>query len=660
MTFLEANRKILQSRFPGLDKILEPYFTRISEHGSTLTLKVDEENGSDGKPQMRFQVESAANGEPTLKADGRWVHSRFDPGREGRRLANETPGDGTLVALGFGLGYTVEAACEAGTDRAIIIAEKNPGLLALALCARDLTRLLGRELIAFSVPASSGSVCAALDAMGGKPVILSCRAFRDLDPVWYDGVEQVLRTMTAKDEINSATLRRFGKRWIRNLGTNLEAIRDLPGISRLAGVLADLPVLLVAAGPTLDECLPYLADLSRRAALVVVDTALRSVLAAGVQPDFIVVVDPQYWNARHLDRCSAPYSTLITESAVYPAVLRMDSGRSFLCSSLFPLGSFVENRVDPKGSLGAGGSVATTAWDFARVLGASPLWVAGLDLGFPDLKTHFRGALFEERVHSEANRVDTGETRSFRALRDGKPFYALDRSGGRLLTDKRLSLYAAWFEARFARYPEARLFSLSPKGLRIKGMEVISVEGLMHFPDCRGEIENRLAKTYASVDQDFRSAQNRQELDRNYVAALSGLRGELVSLRDVSRAAVITARAALDGLDRSRLDSPDGKGLQSIQASMDHAMETLEKSNTTVKESSAKEVAGFLFPPLAELEAALVSAPDDALRRHLELSLLLHERIAQDADFHVGVLTPLAEKQDHKQHPIATAHDHSS
>jgi len=607
---------------------------------------MDGNGGSDTNPAERFQVESAANGQPTLKANGRWVHSRFDPGREGRRLAEEAKGDGTLVALGFGLGYAVEAACELGVDQPIVIAEKDPGLLALAFCARDLTRLLGRERIAFSVPASADSVCSALETLGGKPVILSCRAFRDLDPVWYDGIEQALRTMQAKDEINAATLRRFGRRWVRNLGTNLEAIKNLPGISRLTGILEGLPVLLVAAGPTLDECLPYLADIARRAALVVVDTALRSVLGAGVQPDFIIVVDPQYWNARHLDRCSAPFSTLITESAVYPAVSRLDCGRSFLCSSLFPLGAFVENRVDPKGTLGAGGSVATTAWDFARILGASPLWVTGLDLGFPALKTHFRGALFEERVHTEAKRLDTGETRSFRALRDGKPFYASDRSGGRLLTDKRLFLYAAWFEARFARHPEARPFSLSPKGLRIRGMEGISVEALSGFPECRKEIQTRLDRAFSLVDQEFGSAENCGRLECAYAAALAALMNELRSLGNASRAAVVQARAALDALDRSRVSAPDADTLEAIKVSVTQAMETLGKVNALVGESSVKEVAGFLFPPLAELEAALVSAPDDELRHHLELSLLLHERIAQDAAFHERVLTYPKRKPD--------------
>jgi hypothetical protein len=160
------------------------------------------------------------------------------------------------------------------------------------------------------------------------------------------------------------------------------------------------------------------------------------------------------------------------------------------------------------------------------------------------------------------------------------------------------------------------------------------------FPDCRSEIETRLARTYALVDGDFGSGQNRQELDRRYRAALSVLKGELVSLCDASKAAALQAQAALDGLDRSRQASPDMAGVEAIQASIGQVMEALGKANDMVTESSAREVAGFLFPPLAELEAALVSDPGDALRRHLELSLLLHERIAQDADFHERVLTP--------------------
>ena len=93
--------------------------------------------------------------------------------------------------------------------------------------------------------------------------------------------------------------------------------------------------------------LPRLAD---RCVVIAVDTALRACLSAGVQPDFTILVDPQYWNWRHLDGTRAAGSVLITESAAWPAVFRYPARDIFLCSSLFPLGKYLESRIGRKGA----------------------------------------------------------------------------------------------------------------------------------------------------------------------------------------------------------------------------------------------------------------------------------------------------------------------
>ncbi|GHU86294.1 hypothetical protein FACS189473_5530 [Spirochaetia bacterium] len=361
--------------------------------------------------------------------------------------------------------------------------------------------------------AGSAAVMGALRLFKGKPEIIRNRALMTLDEAWYADAERHIGTWTSKDAVNQATLKRFGKRWVRNLAANMESIRDLPGVGRLAGVLrtcapqacGDIPVLLAAAGPSLDGIVPYLPALAERCVVAAVDTSLNLLLKAGVDPDFALVVDPQYWNVRHLDRAKAPKTCLVAESAVYPSALRgflpqkvspsaenMAAGaampytaafeRAYLCGSVFPLGRFIEERVDPKGSLGTGGSVATTAWDFARLLGASSIWIAGLDLSFPGLKTHFKGALFENRALAESGRLDPAETRSVRALRDGLPFSAPSAEGGTVLTDRRLSLYAAWFENRFRLYPNLRNYSFSAGGLAIPGLIPAKPEDLLALP----------------------------------------------------------------------------------------------------------------------------------------------------------------------------------
>ncbi len=605
--FRERNGAILDARFPGLR-------ARIAATSGETALR-------------ELALSPAARGGLTFSVDGRWVHSRVDPVKEAERLAELAAGEGPLVVLGLGLGYAAEAALAAAPERPLVIVERDARILDFVLDSRDLRALLSRPRLAIVVGGDPADAAAALEAAGGgRPAVVSNRALRELDPEWYDEAERALRTWSTKDEVNGATLRRFGTRWVRNLVSNIEAIRDLPGIALLEGCAEGLPALLVAAGPSLDEVLPRLPEISRRCVLVVVDTALRAVLGAGAMPDFVLVVDPQYWNARHLDRCPVPDSVVVTESAVYPSVLRHPRGKAFLCSSLFPLGRFVEDRVDPKGELGAGGSVATTAWDFARTIGAAPLWVAGLDLGFPGCKTHFKGALFEERVHAETVRTAPVELRSFRALRDGIPFRAPDAAGGRVLTDKRLALYAAWFESRFARHPEARPLSLSERGLRIAGMESRGIRELLDLPERRREIDIRLEAALQRADGAFGAEAARESRAAAFGRAVGDLARSLEELRGIAEEAEAAARSAFDR--RSGLSG----------AEVGRVLEVLDGANAVIAASSAKEVAGFLFPPVAELEREVATPREDALGRHLEYSQRLYGRLAASAAFHGRLL----------------------
>jgi hypothetical protein len=422
----------------------------------------------------------------------------------------------------------------------------------------------------------------------------------------------------------------------------MEAVRDLPGVKRLEGLLAprpgvpDIPVFLAAAGPSLDRCAGLLPDIGRRCLVLAVDTSLRFLLDRGLDPDFVLSVDPQYWNSRHLDRSPAPRTRLIAESAVYPPVLRHPFQRRFLCGSLFPLGRFIEDRVDPKGRLGAGGSVATTAWDFARSLGTRQVWIAGLDLAYPELKTHFRGALFEDRSHAESERRSPAETWSLRALRDGRPFMApaagVPRPEAaapeqrppepRVLTDRRLSLYASWFEARFRQFPELRNYRLFPGGLALRGLEDGSPQALLALPDRREDIDRRLEESAAGIEQDFFDPESRRRRAERYDAARRAL---LEGLGRIRAAAAEGARTAERALDR-RL-SP---------AEQEKTLAALDKTLRAVTESEVKDVAGFLFPPPEDGDES--PAGDDSFRAYLRSSAKLYRSLAEAAEYHLREL----------------------
>jgi hypothetical protein len=582
-----------------------------------------------------LEVRAAQSGEPTLTLRGVYVHSPRDPVREARRLAENTGGEGPVVLMGFGLGYAAEALAAAAPDRPLVVVERRPAVLKAALESRNLGDLLTTRPVLFVIGDAPQSVIAALRLLEERPqagsrgtgkfTLVRNRALTSLDPEWYAALEQRINAWSSREEVNTATLRRFGKRWVRNLAANRETIRDLPGVSALFARLAPLPfpVFLAAAGPSLDSVAPLLPELAQRALVVAVDTSQRLLLERGVDPDFTLAVDPQYWNARHLDRAPAVKTCLIAESAVWPSALREPFERAFLCASLFPLGRFIEERIDPKGSLGAGGSVATSAWDFARSLLSADgdIWIAGLDLSFPGLKTHFRGALFETRSFAESRRFMPGETLSFRALREGFPFHAPAANGGRVLTDRRLSLYASWFENQSRLYPALRSHSLSPEGLAMDLFPVSPVEELLALPPRRPEIKALLTEAFSGIDRDFNAPAAREERSNRYRSASAELLRGLEKLRSL----------AVESVNLAAAPYPRGH-------TPDRVLKRLDEVNRLILDSEVKDVAGFLFPPLPELEASLTSPLSDPYGRHMELSAKLYRSLAEAAEYHLRIL----------------------
>ena len=569
MSFLEKNKKILLAHYPGLYE--------------EISAKKDDDLAPED-----IKTEITASGEPTLCVKGIYIHSQRDPLREGQRLAESVSAEnGPIIILGFGLGYAAQAAVTLNSKqdfrgkRTIIIVEKHKNLLLKALELRDFSGFLSENRVLFIVSGTGEGITKAIKIANGimhehsageaqnkddiKPSVIRNKALISLDEQWYRAVDGRIRAWAEKDDVNTATHKRFGQRWVRNLSRNMNVLRDFPGVSRLEGLaicneqsaenkeqltenreLKAFPVFLAAAGPSLDKIKPILRDIHDRCVIVAVDTSLRFFLQNDIQPDFVVVVDPQFWNSRHLDRCVSGFKTaLVAESAVYPAILNLPFKNKFICASMFPPGTFVEILVDPKGRLAAGGSVATSAWDFARVLGAQEVWIAGLDLAFPDLKTHFRGARFEALSNSKSIRFNPVEKWVVRALRDGFPFMANSAAGGQVLTDKRLSLYAAWFETHFSKYPHIQNFNLFPEGISIQGLKSADTEKFLSLPVRRKEIDKRINGAFSKIENEFNSPQEKQMRHERYENAILELHNGLENLKNEAAKGADIASAAL-------------------------------------------------------------------------------------------------------------------
>ena len=565
MSFEERNREALLAAHEELARLLTG---AVSEEGSVT-------------------LADTPSGAPTAMLRGRFVHSQHDPRMEAeRQVAREVQDThSAVIVLGFGLGYVAEAVRLRFPEMPVLVLEPEPAMFLAALEARDLSHLLSDERIWFHVASKPEEVASLLPALPlAKPVFLKLRPAIECNPGWFRIAEEITRSWALRSEINLNTLNRFGRLWIRNLAQNVRSFVEAPGIARLAGLCTGLPALVIAGGPSLDDVLPWLPRLRERLVIISVNTPLKSCVDAGAVPDFVVVVDPQYWASRFLDwiplpelgqKASGPI--VIAEPSTHPRVLRSAGAAGwaaarYLCSSLFPLGETLEAALGEKGKLGAGGSVATAAWDLARHLGAAPVYTAGLDLGYPGMRTHCKGVFTEELWLSASGRLQPLETSSFRSLRDIGLFTVPSASGGLAPTDRRMLLYKWWFESQIALHPEAPTFTLSPNGAAIPGMQVSRASDLMSLPKVRQEIDRRIDEELRAVarrgppghdepvlrkllDELLTALDELQQLGEKALAANNVLES---SLKEAKAAA--SALSELDGID-SRILAISQRGI---------------------------------------------------------------------------------------------------
>ncbi len=569
----------------------------------------DEDHETADDTENTLEVVQAATGDPTAKSKGVFLHSKLDPRREARRFILQRAKGGCVVFFGFGLGYYVEEFLAVNRHGVAVVVEPDPALFRLALTVRDLTAMFESPGFNLVLDAEPDALTMVLNAFAhSTPIMAAPRSLVRLNEAYYQRLRAVIDSFISRREINNNTLNRFGGRWVRNLAANMPYLPAAHRLLSLEGTLQNTPALLLAAGPSLDSVVEYLPHLAKRFVLFAVDTSLRAVLRTGVTPDFLVIVDPQYWNFRHLDGCNTEGTILITESATYPAVLRRNYRAIIFGASLFPLGTTLERRLGRFGKLGAGGSVATSAWDAARQMGCSPIFAAGLDLGFPEGATHFKGGRFEDFALESSERYLPAETWSFAAINSAAPHPVPSNSGNTVMTDKRLVIYKWWFENQLKMHPDFRCGNLSRDGVKIEGMRYTSVTDLLDYP----ELLDPHPREKISFQMTADTVRQRREALRTSVTSLIA---KLESLRVL----------AIQACELTRRIDDTG------------AIEQLNRIDESLLSHEAKEIAGFLLQGLAQqiLDRTSENTTMEAIRNE---STSMYESLRDSAEYHIRLL----------------------
>lgn len=423
------------------------------------------------------RLEAASNGYQ-VHYRRRRLYAAHDPrgGAVRRATAAEIPGQTLVLIASPLLGYGLRELLDICPPDVVVLAvELDPILAGLVVeDAPDDDRLLWAR-----APAA-GELDRLLDrALGRRPrrtKLIGLSGGFALQQAAYRALERKI-----DDEIrifwqNMMTRMRMGRLWIRNLFRNLPFV---PESTPLDTLTSDLPILVVGAGPSLDDhagALPRSGTAERRRVRVLaVDTALAPLLARGIKPDFVLAVESQQANAADFlppPPAGAPAGDagsrlphLICDITAYPGILhqRAVAGTTFVSSRFAPtalLGRLSEAGLLPP-EVPPLGSVGVLAVHLGVRLTTSSVYFVGLDFCYDLERTHTRGAPMQTVSLARRSRLDPSP---YFGAAVSRPLLTLEGKTGRpVRSDTVLLSYAEQLRSTVSALPAGTVYDLCPE-----------------------------------------------------------------------------------------------------------------------------------------------------------------------------------------------------
>ena len=451
------------------------------------------------------------------------LHSKYDPWEEARRQLGQIESRPVVLAFGAGLGYTIALLLRSGKE--CIWFESDPRILSRALGTVDLQEFIqsGRLRVVRRI-SNEEELEEIFRGRGNDDIsFFSHRNFlTETHAEWKRKIEFFLN----KKSVNMATLSRFEGIWARNLVANMPLLLRGQPVSTLFGIHSNKPAIVVGAGPSLSDSIGDLEKVRQKAVLVCVDTALAVLRHEGIDPDYVVTVDPQPVNRCYLEGYDGEALIVADPTASRFALRHVVADRIRYFWSPFAMAQvFFEAIGVTAGEIAFGGSVSTNAYDLARKMGCDPVFVTGQDLSFPDGEVHCKGATLEERLNWKESRTFRRELHNYRQLSALPPVLlpGLTRASER--TNDKLVIFYRWFERRFRKDLEngLRIRNCTARGARFDFLERAQLSELAGLPDAMpgpqmirandvSDKARKLLLVLESLEADFASTSKELEL----------------------------------------------------------------------------------------------------------------------------------------------------
>jgi hypothetical protein len=412
----------------------------------------------------KYQIISSKTGHSTLQVNVRgkaiYLHSKYNPVKEAEVYIDEhyDVNISEYIVIGFGFAYHIQSLLEKNQNIKLHIFENNLYVLKAAMENMDLESILTNHNVKVILETDPQSYMSKLEEVcnaSGRKLLIYLPALQAMDESFTE-----VRYLLEEYRINKRLIKSRGE-LEQNFIENIKSYNK--SIDGLFNHFEGIPVVIVSAGPSLDKNIKLLKQVKSKGIIIAVGTAVKPLVKAGVQPDFIIVTDPSeliYKNQLESIDTDVP---IIVLSTCDRNVMKHYKGYKYIAfQEGFKLAE-VYAAENKHRLVKTGGSVATTALDIAIRWGGNPIVFVGQDLALTGGKTHAQDAYSRENADNTAN------------LRPVEDVF-----GNTVYTTKVLHMYLKWIENRIREENQIMFIDATEGGARIKGTEVMKLQNVIN------------------------------------------------------------------------------------------------------------------------------------------------------------------------------------
>lgn len=400
-----------------------------------------------------FFLESTACGFLTLKSiqTGKYFHSNNNPMEEARKQIEYfyIPSVDEYAIFGCGLGYhAYQLYCVSNGSVKIHIYEQDARMVELAK-SYGVLNWIPQNMLQITVKDALYSFLKEVDSN-------HIGAFMHLPSLYLipDEVERnAMLQAYGEQHTRLAHKRDFEINFWRNIHSEAKYIGDMQHDVKKEAVV-------VAAGPSLDDFIETLREWKGKKTIIAVGTVLKKLLNLGIEPDYVVMMDPQPRTLKQIEGVEDAKVPMILDVSSYWEFARKYRGEKYyvLTSQTYDVIQYSkenEMKIWP-----SGGTVMSLAVEVAIQFNAKKIYLMGVDLAYPSGLSHASGTM-DRRTESTENMQRVCGV-------GGTTVYATSVFG----------IYRVWLERHISEHKDIEWYNLSTKGARINGTREIGTQVL--------------------------------------------------------------------------------------------------------------------------------------------------------------------------------------